>query len=124
MERGPPPGTWRFRKASPRLDRAAGRSPSPAAFHVEARPEAGAVKLDSEPRIQGGGTLVPRKVTEREVVLDVVTAPMTGHIELLLPNRPCDGGQESGAIRVICTWRGDPSLRDSTRLDRAARELI
>lgn len=83
------------------------------ALHVriEARPEASLVKLDSEPRLEGGGTLVPRKVTEREVVVDVVTAPMTGHIEILVPNQLCDGGQESGAIRVICTWRGDPSLR-------------
>ena len=78
---------------------------------VEARPEAKDVKLDSEPRISGGGTLVPRKVTAREVVVDVVAAPMTGHIELIVPNQLCDGGQESGAIRVICTWRGDPSLR-------------
>src|SRR5207253_294566 len=78
---------------------------------IEARPEATDVKLDSEPRIEGGGTLVPRKITAREVVVDVVAAPMTGHIEILLPNQLCAGGQESGAIRVISTWRGDPSLR-------------
>jgi hypothetical protein len=78
--------------------------------HVEARAEAKDVRIDSEPSVSGNGQLIARKVSPHEVIVDVIVSPMTGHVEILLPNQLCDGGQESGSIRVVSTWRGAPSL--------------
>jgi hypothetical protein len=76
--------------------------------HVETRRED--VRIDSEPSLSGNGTLIARKLSPKEVIVDVIVSPMTGHVEVLLPNQLCDGGQESGSIRVLSTWQGAPSL--------------
>ncbi len=80
-------------------------------IHVEARPEAKDVRLDGEPRLSGNGTMVPRTVAQREVIVDVIVSAISGNVEVLLPNQPCEGGKESGSIRVVATWRGAPSLK-------------
>jgi len=89
-------------------------------IHVEARPEAKDVRIDAEPKISGNGTLVLRTVAVREVIVDVIVSPMTGHIEVLLPNQRCDDGQDSGSIRVLATWQGAPSLKPSVKLTLAS----
>jgi len=89
-------------------------------MEVKARPEAKDARLDGEPRLSGNGTLVPRTVAQREVIVDVVVSPMTGHIELLIPNQPCEGGKESGSIRVIATWQGAASLKPPVEIKLAS----